>query len=102
MTKQVYDVVCKEETIDILKNDLVIYSVSSAEKSINLQILYEKMEISIDDEIFVKQQFEKIEEPKNDIDRIYNNTIDFMNRLLVSVNAKLKLLRERQQGSIFE
>lgn len=102
MTKQAYDVVRREETIDILKNNVTIYSISIAEKSINLQNLYKQMKISIDDEIYTKQKFKKIEEPKNDVDRIYNNTIDFMDRLLVSVDTKLKSLRERQQESIFD
>jgi len=101
MPKQVYDVVRKDETIDIYKNDEAIYSISVENKSINLQSLYSHMKIDLEDEIFVKQAFVKIEEPKNDADRIYNNTIDFMNRLLGSISKKLKELRERQQDSIF-
>ena len=101
MTKQVYDVVRKDETIDVYKNDEVIYSISVADKSINLQSLYLQMNIDLEDEILVKHDFVKIEEPKNDADRIYNNTIDFMNRLLGTINKKLKELRERRQDSIF-
>jgi len=101
MPKQVYDVIRKDDAIDICKNDDVIYSISIIDKSINLQNLYLSMNIDIADEIFIKQNFLKIEEPKNDSDRIYNNTIDFMNRLLYSINSKLKELRERQQDSIF-
>lgn len=102
MTKQVYNIIRKEETIDIYKNDEIIYSISVAEKTINLQKLYNQMDINIEDEIYFKRQSEKIEEPKNDADRIYNNTIDFMDRLLSSVDAKLKFLRERKKDSIFE
>lgn len=101
MSKQVYNLVRKSEAIEILKNGEVIYSISVADKSINLQRLYLQMKIDLEDEIFIDQAFVKIEEPKDDADRIFNNTIDFLDRLLGSINEKLKELRARRQDSIF-
>lgn len=102
MKKQVYDVVREEEYIAILKNDERIYEIPIAEKCIDLKQLYEKMAVDIQDEIFVKKKFEKIEEPSNDGDRIFNNTIDFMHKLLCSLNEKLKVLRDEQENSVFK
>jgi len=101
MTKQDYKIARGEEMIDIYKNEVKIYSISVMEKSINLMKLYDSMEIHIEDVCIGKEDFVKIEDPKNDSDRIYNNTIDFMSRLLDGVNEKLKSLRERQNESIF-
>lgn len=97
----VYDVIRTEDTIDIYKDDNLIYSIFVSEKSINLKELYLKMDVKIDDDIRVKKQFEKVESPQNDSERIYNNTIEFMNKLLYSVNEKLKVLRELNNESIF-
>ncbi len=102
MIKQVvYDVVRTEDTIDIYKDDNLIYSISVSEKSINLKELYLKMDVKIEDDIRVKKKFEKVESPQNDSERIYNNTIEFMNKLLYSVNEKLKVLRDLNNESIF-
>lgn len=102
MTKQLYDVQIKEEIICIIKNGSVIYSISVNDKSINLKELYDKMAINIDDEMEVQEDFKKIEDPKNDTERVYNNTIDFVSRLLFSVNEKLLNLRARPANGIFE
>lgn len=97
----VYDVIRTEDTIDIYKDDNLIYSISVSEKSINLKELYLNMDVKIDDDIRVKKQFEKVESPQNDSERIYNNTIEFMNKLLYSVGEKLKVLRALNNESIF-
>lgn len=102
MTKQVYNILSKDDSVDILKNGGIIYSIIISEKAINLQKLYEKMEISIEDEIVLDPSVEKIQETKKDVDRIYNNTVDFMTRLFESINERLKLLREKQFDSTFE
>lgn len=101
MIKQTFDVVINEEKIDISKNDIVIYSISIKEKTINLMNLYEKMDIKIDDEILFKRKLEPIDEPKNDSERIYNNTINFINSLLYNINEKLKEIRSRESESTF-
>lgn len=58
------------------------------------------MDVKIEDDIRVKP-FEKIDTPQNDSERIYNNTVEFMNRLLCSVHEKLKILREKNNYTIF-
>ena len=102
MTSQLYDVQINGEKVDIVRNGSVIYSVSVIDKTINLKELYEKMEVNISDELILREGLEMMEIPKNDIDRVYNNTIDFVNRLIVSVNEKLITIRARQVNSIFE
>ena len=102
MTKQLYEVQIQEETIYIIKNGSAIYSIALKDKSINLKELYDKMEINIEDEIEVGEDVKNIENPKNDTERVYNNTIDFLNRLFVSVNEKLATLRARPANSIFK
>lgn len=102
MIKQVvYDVIRDDETINITKDDIVIYSISVVEKSISLKDLYLAMDVKIEDDIRLKKPFEKIDTPQNDSERIYNNTVEFMNRLLYSVNEKLKVLREKNNDTIF-
>jgi hypothetical protein len=103
MIKQiVFDVIREEDNINVYKDDIIIYSISVTEKSISLKYLYISMDIKIEDDIRVKKQFEKIESPQNDADRIFNNTIEFMNKLLYSVNEKLSDLRELKNESIFK
>lgn len=102
MTKQTYDVVRYEDRIEILKNEMLIYSVFIEGKTLNLLELYNSMEIKLDDEIFVKKRLESIQDPKNDSERIYNNVIDFFNNLLVSISAKLQEIRDIKSESVFE
>ncbi len=59
------------------------------------------MDVKIEDDICLKKQFEKVESPQNDSERIYNNTIEFLNKLIYSVSEKLKALRELNNESIF-
>ena len=101
MTKQVYSIIREDEKINIYKNAKVIYSILVADKSINLMELYNNMNIDIEDDIVLEHPFEKIDEPTDDADRIYNNTIDFMDRLLKSIDSKLNMLRETRTDSIF-
>ena len=102
MPKQVYNIIIVEDTIKIIKNEAEIYSIKLSNKSINLKELYDKMCVDINDEYVYADGLKIIDEPKNDADRIFNNTYDFINSLLYELNKKLKELRERQDNSIFQ
>ena len=101
MQNQTYNIVPYEDQIKILKNNTEIYCILLANKSINLKDLYDKMQINIDDVYYFANGLKKIDEPKSDSDRIFNNTFDFLNSLLVALNIKLKELSERRENSIF-
>jgi len=98
----VYNIVPFENTIKIIKNKIEIYSILLNNKTINLKLLYDNMGVDINDEYFFVEGFKKIDEPKNDSDRVFNNTYDFINSLLFELNKKLKELRERKDNSIFK
>ena len=98
----VYNILTSENQVHIQKGSSTIYVVSTIEKSINLKTLYERMEVSFDDEYVFAPGLQKKDDVRNDSDRIFNNVFDFMNRLLYEVNAKLKEIRERSDSSTFK
>lgn len=102
MPKQVYNILIEQECIHLLKNNTVIYEVSINAKSINLAELYSKMEVDINDEYSLVDGLSKIETPKNDLERIFNNIHEFIEPLLISINKKLTELREKQSDDIFQ
>jgi hypothetical protein len=101
MTKQVYNIIIHEDNVQVFKNDVIVYEVSSKVKTISLAELYNKMSVDINDEYFFLQGLKRIESPQNDPERIFNNTYDFIGNLIVSLNKKLKELREKQSADMF-
>lgn len=101
MQKQVYNITREEDCIKIWKNNNEIYSISIESKSINLKQLYDSMLIDINDEYYFAQGLMKVEEPKSDVERIFNNTFDFLSRLLVELNKKTKELSSKEDNATF-
>ena len=102
MTKQVYNILIRQDSIQIIKNDdVAVYEVLNKVKSINLAELYNSMEVDINDEYSLAQGLKIIESPQNDSERIFNNIFDFIDSLLMSLNNKLQELREKQSDDMF-
>lgn len=85
-----------------MKNGIDIYIILLSNKSINLKELYDNMCVDINDEYCFVEGLKRIDDPKSDSDRVFNNTYDFINALLIELNKKIKELRERQDNSIFK
>lgn len=101
MPKQVYDIQVLQDTVRILKNGDLVYDVSIKSKSINLAELYANMKVDLNDEYAYVGGLKKFESPENDLQRIFNNIYDFLSSLLVSLDKKLKELREKQSDITF-
>ncbi len=101
MQNQVYNITREEDCIKIWNNGNEIYCVSIESKSINLKQLYDNMLIDINHEYFFEQGLKKVDEPKNDVERIFNNTFDFLSRLLVELGKKTKELKDKENNSTF-
>lgn len=101
MQKQVYNITREDECVKIWKNDKEVYCVLIESKSINLKQLYDNMLIDINDEYFFAHGLNKVDEPKSDVERIFNNTYDFLSRLLVELGKKTKELRAKESNSTF-
>ena len=102
MQNQEYSIITQESTIQITKNGETVYEVSLTNKSINLKELYDKMQVNIEDEYGFASGLNKFGTPQTDAERIFNNVYDFIYSLLEAINTKLKVLRERQDTSIFK
>ena len=96
MPSQVYNIIRKEESIEVEKNDICIYSFLLKDKVINLANLYEAMNIDIDDVYCMKSGLHKVENPQKDSEKIFNNTYDFMYYLLSSLGKKITELKNKQ------
>lgn len=101
MKNQVYNLTHEDNCIKVWKNTEEIYCISIESKSINLKQLYDSMKVDIDDIYFFAEGLKKFDEPKSDIERIFNNTFDFLARLLVELNKKMEELRARENSSSF-
>jgi len=60
------------------------------------------MEVDVNDEYLFAEGLNKIESPKNDSERIFNNLHEFIGPLLESLNKKLNELREKPSEDIFK
>ena len=88
--------------ITIVKNDEIIYRISLVDKSIHLLNLYENMKVSIDENISIAAGMQKYDNPKNDSERIFNNTFDFLFELIKDLNKKILDLRSKTEDSVFK
>lgn len=102
MQNQAYNILIDGDSIIITKNGQQIYKILLSTKSINLKELYDNMQVDINDNYVYENEIKKIDEPKKDIERVFNNTFDFFNSLLVELNKKLTELRDKQESSVFK
>lgn len=102
MPKQIYNLVAKQNSIEVIKNENLIYEIHLTNKSIDLNTLYNSMEVKIDDELEFCNTTTKVEVPKSDSERIFNNTYDFINNLIESLNKKINELKKQDDKSVFQ
>lgn len=101
MQNQVYNITREDDSVKIWKNNVEIYCVLIESKSINLKQLYDNMSVDINDEYFFENGLNKVDVPKSDVERIFNNIYDFLAQLLVELGKKTKELRDKENNNTF-
>ena len=87
--KRVINLIKNDENVQIVISDEKTIQIDLDKNELNIKSLYTELNPVSGDEFCLSDSTLKIEKPKTDIARLYNNLYDFLEELFVELNAIL-------------
>lgn len=88
----------ESKVIKLLIEDRHPFDISIVDKSIDIDKLYEWLDIKVENTLFIDPSCKSVESPTSEQERIYNNVLYFVETLINSVNLQLKQIRDDQEN----
>lgn len=90
----------ESKVIQLLIDDRLPFDVSIVDKSIDIDKLYEWLDIKVENTLSINSACQMFNNPTNEYQRIYNNIYYFISTLMGSVNPKLEQIRTDQERQL--